>query len=280
MILWIFNARPMDALLAKIVTSLKCLVTAIAVAVPLSACQSVSKVAPHFQGKQGFLPVQSYRLVTVRPLLKQPSSPLTKDSLKKHEEAMGKQGYSLIGVAALRGEQESLDDLRRFSASVGADLVEGRVKVIGSIAKSYIGVSSFTPGTTATSQGTMVFSTPGVGTTYGSSSTTTNIPAQTTYAPVRYDVPITDQSYLFWLSPKGLLDVWLEFIRRYYPRYSTEEAKFAAAVFAQTWNLHLPSNLQPTKPVPKLSREALARLRTQWHPRAVLWNTWADAARF
>ena len=259
------------------------LVLVTALAGGLTGCQTTSNIAPHFEGEK-WKRLPSASQVQIRRI--------PTDNLKAHPRNMAKQGYGLIGKARFRGEQESIEQLKAFAASVGADLVEANVAPLGTAQRTYMGVSSYTPGRVVTSYGTssgyasgsgsgtlyspygaMPFNTSGSATAYGSSTATTYIPSQTTYAPMSYEVLITEQTYLFWASPKQFLRQWLDSAKKYNTDMSLEDTKQNAAIYAQAWGVPLPRNLRPKEPVPQLPEKDLAQTRS------LFLKTWETSIR-
>lgn len=243
-----------------------------------TGCQTTSNIAPHFEGSPGKRLASAGQVQTRK---------IPTMDLKAHRKNMAKQGYMLVGKALFTGEQEGEQQLKSFAASVGADLAEGYIVPVGTSQRTYMGISSFTPGRTVTSVGTssayasgsgsgtiqspygaMPFNTSGSATAYGASTTSTYIPSQTTYAPMSYDVLITQQMYLFWASPKQFLREWLDMAKEQNSsrppeqQVSLEETKRRAAIYAQAWGVPLPRNLQPQEPVPPLSEKHLAEVRS------------------
>lgn len=247
-------------------------------AVMATGCQTTSNIAPHFEGTPGKRLASASQVQTRKiPTMK----------LEAHRKNMAKQGYMLVGKALFVGEQQGDQQLKGFSASVGADLVEGYIVPVGTSQRSYMGVSSYTPGRTATSfgassayatgsssgtinspYGAVPFNTSGSATAYGTSTTSTYIPSQTTYAPMTYDVLVTQQMYLFWASPMQTLREWHDIAKQANAgkppeqQVSPEETKRRAAIFAQAWGLRLPTNLRPKEQVPPMSESQLAEARS------------------
>lgn len=241
-----------------------------------TGCQTTSNIAPHFVGEKWG------RITTNAVQLRK----LSTDNIEAHAKNMRKQGYFLVGKAVFQGPQQGIQQIKGFAASVGADLVEGAAAQVGTAQGTYMGVSSYTPGRTITSLGTsagyangsqtgnastpfgpVTYNSQGSATAFGTSTTSTYVPGQTTYAPRTYSIPITQQAYMFWISPKGYLNNWMESMRlaeQDLPpaqRTSTEELKRRAAIFAQAWSLPLPSSLRPLEPVPQLPAAVLAQAR-------------------
>ena len=243
-----------------------------------TGCQTTSNIAPHFEGVPGKRLASASQVQTRK---------IPTTDLKAHRKNMAKQGYMLVGKALFVGEQQGDQQLKGFSASVGADLVEGYIVPVGTSQRSYMGVSSYTPGRTATSfgassayatgsstgtinapYGAIPFNTSGSATAYGTSATSTYIPSQTTYAPMSYDVLVTQQMYLFWASPNQMLREWLDIAKEQNAtkppdqQVSLEETKRRAAIYAQAWRFPLPRNLRPQEPVPPLPEKLLAEARS------------------
>ena len=254
------------------------LLLAAALAGGLTGCQTTSNIAPHFEGeKWKRLPSAS----SVR------TGRLPEKNANAYAKQRESQGYVMVGKAIFTGPQQGMDELKGFAASVGADLVEGMVVPVGKEQRSYMGISSYTPGRTITSFGTssgyasgsgtgtisspygpMNFNTQGSATSFGTATTSTYVPAEITYAPRTYEVLITQQAYIFWLSPQGVLRNWLNLAKDANARKPVEErtpieeVKRRAAIYAQAWRVPLPANLRPKEPVPQFSEKQLAQLRS------------------
>jgi len=255
------------------------LIFAAALAGGLTGCQTTSNIAPHYEGAKWKRLSSSSAVQTGR---------LPEKNLDAHIKQREKQGYIGIGKAFFTGQQQGLSQLKSFAASVGSDFVEGLVVPVGKEQRSYMGISSYTPGRTITSLGAssgyasgsssgtisspygpMSFNTQGSGTSFGTAAASTYVPPEITYAPKTYEVLVTQQMYIFWLSPAGVLRNWPEMVRETNAikpaaeRISDEETKFQAAIFAQVWRVPLPANLRPRQPVPQLSEKELSELRTK-----------------
>lgn len=241
-----------------------------------TGCQTTSNIAPHFVGeKYKRAPASEVQLRKIPT-----------DNVDSHVKNMSKQGYFLVGKATFQGPQQGIPQIKGFAASVGADLVEGAAAQVGTAERTYMALSSYTSGRTITSVGAstgyasgsgsgnistpfgpVAYNSQGSATAFGASTTSTYVPGQATYAPRTYNVPITQQAYMFWISPSRYLSNWMESMRlaeQDLPpaqRTSSEELKRRAAIFAQAWNLPLPSNLRPFEPIPQLSEDLLAQAR-------------------
>jgi hypothetical protein len=112
-------------------------------------------------------------------------------------------------------------------------------------------------GTTYSPYGSLFSNTSSSANAYGTSATSTYIPSQTTYVPITYEVPITQQKYLFWATPRVFLNNWLN----NYKHLPIEQAKQNAALYAQAWGVPLPKNLQPKETPPQRSEKFLAEVR-------------------
>lgn len=245
-----------------------------------TGCQTTSNIAPHFQGEKWKRLPSASGVQTAR---------LPEKNLGAHFDRREKQGYALVGKALFTGEQQSMEQLKSFAASVGADLAEGLVVPVGTEQRSYMGISSYTPGRTITSfgassgyasgsgsgtisspYGPMNFNTQGSATSFGTATTSTYVPAETTYAPKTYEVLVTQQAYVFWVSPRGVLRNWLEMMKAVNAtkpaseQISIEEQKVQAAIYAQVYGVPPPANLRPRDPVPPLSEKQLADLRAKF----------------
>jgi len=213
----------------------------------------------------------------------------TKEKFLERCESLGQQGYTMIGKAFFTGLQDGPDEIKNFAASIGADCVLSQVLLVGTATQSYMGVDSYTPGRTVTSYGTAtaygtsttagILTTPygplgynsqSTGNAFGSATSTTYIPAQVTYSPKYYEVPVTSQAYAFWLSPQGYLRNWRkewEKINSSKPdsqKVGEEEMRLSAVHFAQAWNLALPKDLRPSVDFKELSPEEKKKFREYW----------------
>jgi len=254
------------------------LIFAAALAGGLTGCQTTGNIAANYQGNK-YKRLPSANAVELRKL------PDVK--AEKRVADLNKQGYLMIGRSIFRGNVDSLEQLRAFAASIGSDLVEGALIPVGTEQRSYMGIGSYTPGRTATTFGTasvygsgttsgniyssygpMSYSGQSSGGAYGTSVSSTYIPPSITYVPKTYEVPIAEQAYVFYISPRAYLRNWMDLFKQMNAskppeqRQSAEEAKVQAALFAQAWNVPLPTNLQPAQPVPPAPPELLAELRS------------------
>jgi hypothetical protein len=255
------------------------LIFAAALAGGLTGCQTTSNIAPHFEGEKWKRLPSASAVQTGR---------LPEKDLSGYFKQRESQGYVMVGKALFTGQQQGMDQLKSFAASVGADLVEGLVVPVGKEQRSYMGMSSYTPGRTITSFGTssgyasgsstgtifspygpMNFNTQGSATSFGTATASTYVPPQITYAPRSYEVLVTQQAYVFWLSPQGVLRNWLNLakdsnaLKPVEERAPMEEVKRRAAIYAQAWRVPLPANLRPKEPVPQFSEKQLAELRSE-----------------
>lgn len=246
-------------------------------AVMATGCQTTGNIAQHYQGAK-YKPLSSANAVQIRKL------PI--GNAEAHTKSMNKQGYLNIGKAFFTAQMNTLDEIRGFAASIGADIVDGLAVPVGTEQRSYMGVASYTPGRTATTigaasaygsgtssgniyspYGSMQYSGQSSGSAYGTSVSSTYIPPSTTYAPQTYEVPIAQQAYVFWLSPAGYLRNWKLISNEANAgmppgqQVSPEEIKRRAAIFAQAWNIPLPASLRPKEPVPQLPPDLLAKAR-------------------
>jgi hypothetical protein len=208
-------------------------------------------------------------------------------------EKIGQQGYTMLGKALFTGLQDGPTEIKQFAASVGADCVVSAVKLVGTATQSYMGLDSYTPGRAVTSYGTasaygtgsgsgtittpygpMGFNSQTTGTAVGTATSTTYIPAQATYSPRYYEVPITDQAYVFWLSPQGYLRNWRGQWKQGWEKANSSTAnpnppdeelmKVAARNFAQAWNLALPKDLKPNTSLRDLTPDERKKIREIW----------------
>jgi hypothetical protein len=261
------------------------LLLVIFVVIALSGCQTTSKIAPHYNGQKAE-PITSSQSVRLEKMG-------SKEEFIKRGKILTQQGYSMVGSAFFTGLQDGPTEIKKFAASIGADCVLSAVQLVGTSTESYMGVDSFTPGQTITTYGTasaygtgtgsgtirtpygpMGYNSQTSGTAYGSGTSTTYIPAQVTYSPKYYEVPITDQAYVFLLSPQGYLRNWRkEWLKGWEKANSSrstpqpaeeEEMKVGAMYFAQAWNLVLPKEFKPTTPVRDLSAEERKKYREIW----------------
>lgn len=247
----------------------------------LVGCQTSSNISPHYSGAR-MKPIASSRTVTLEKM------PSGKKFLERGEN-LGNQGFTMLGKALFTGLQDGPEEIKAFAASIGADFVLSRVVLVGTTTQSYMGLDSYTPGRTVTSYGSatayatgtntgsittpygpMGFNSQSTGTAYGSGTSSTYIPAQATYSPRYYEVPITEQAYAFWQSPQGYLRNWrqewdlMNSSKPTTQQAGEEEMKLAAMYFAQSWNLVLPNNLRPTVAARVLSPEEKRKFREFW----------------
>ena len=215
--------------------------------------------------------------------------PDTFEKSKEQMKAFIKQGYTLVGLASFTGLQDGPEAIKKFAASIGADLVLSDVLLVGTSTQSYMGIESFTPGSSITSFGTasaystgsgsgslstpygpMSYNSQSYGSGYGTATSTTYVPAQVTYAPRYYEVPVTRQLYGFYLSPQGYLRNWRQEWSKLNSNKSAssqgdeEEMKKNAMAFAQSWNLILPNDLMPKTQLLELSPAAKKINREHW----------------
>jgi hypothetical protein len=244
---------------------------------PLVGCQTANNIAPHYKGS-------SYKRLAAANSVELRKLPDV--DFDTHLKSMNKQGYLMIGGAMFRGAQQTIPQIKSFAASIGADLVEGAANQVGTAQRTYMGVSSYTPGSTITTFGTaagyasgtstgrvttpfgpMSYNSQSSGTAFGTSASSTYVPGQVTYAPRTYNVPISDQTYIFWVSPSAYLRNWMDNAKMAFgdlppaQQPSMEDIKLRAALFAQAWNVPLPAGLRPAQPIPQLSPELLAQTR-------------------
>lgn len=230
--------------------NLAALVGLASMALGVTGCQTKSEIAQHFDGVR-YKRVPSASAVELRKLS------LANFDPKAHRKEMAKQGYSMVGKALFTGIHESVDEVKGFAASVGADLVEGVAYPVGTVTKTHMGIGSYTPQRTITSFGSS--------SVYGTDSTTTHIPSEITYVPQSYQVPVSQQVYLFWLSPSGVLRNWMDINRNSASaagkQLTTEDIKGTAALFAQANNVRLPKSLEPKNSIQKLDAQTLEKIR-------------------
>jgi len=196
-------------------------------ALALGACTTMpnADLVKNFQGATNDWPKQPVSAVTFQPI----SAAVGKKSFASFKADREKRGYALIGGAAFTGEQASLDEVKRFAASVGADTVYGGANLVGSEQRSNMVLGSYTPGsysyTTGTATGSatgsantsgttpwgpMNFNTSATGTSYGTYNASTYNSPQMTFVRNTYEVPITQQMYMFYVSPQGVLRHWMK----------------------------------------------------------------------
>lgn len=259
----------------------KTLVLGFTTAILLVGCQTNSNISPHYNGAR-VKPISSSQSVTLEKIP-------AKEKFLERCESLSQQGYTMLGRAIFTGLQDGPEKIKNFAASVGSDCVLSQVILVGTATQSYMGVDSYTPGSTVTSYGTATaygtgtstgsirtpygpigYNSQTTGTAFGTGTSTTYLPAQVTYSPRYYEVPVTSQAYAFWLSPQGYLRNW----RKEWEKMSSakpanqqvgEEAmKLSAMQFAQAWNLALPRDLRPTSAVKELSAEEKQKFREFW----------------
>jgi hypothetical protein len=226
--------------------------TALFLAALATGCRTMNNIAPHYVGAKT-VPLRSSESIEVR---KQPTT--DKISVEAHVKSMKGQGYLQLGHAAFTAEVTPISQIKDFAASIGADLVEVRGLLIGASQRSYMGVASYTPGSTVTKSESMF-----IGGAYGTSVSSTYIPPEITYAPRPYKVTIADQLYFFWMSPAIYLRNWKNTAKELNDtlppdkKLSEEAIRLGAAMYARDHNLPLPDNLRPKGQIP--SKEETAK---------------------
>lgn len=225
----------------------------------VTGCQTPHKIAPHYQSAVPGLKLTPLRSSDAVADRKRPS-----EKIEEHETSMRSQGYATIGVARLTGELPMMSELKSFAASIGSDLVEIRLEYAGKAKRSYMAVSSYTPGRTATTSESLL-----VGNAYGTASSTTYIPPEVRYVPQTYEVHILHQLYVFWISPAAYLRNWRNIAKMEDSnptpgkQLSEEDIRMGAAMFAQDHNLRLPENLRPKGQIPQISKEEMAKMKEE-----------------
>ncbi len=247
----------------------------IGLALPLIAgCQTGNEISSNYKGMRFGVTGSSggVTIVKMHPPF---------ETAKKQWNSLIDSGYTPMGNSFFAGIYNHSDEVKKFAARIGADLVLRDIMPVGEVTKSYMGVESFTPGRTITSfgsasaystgtgsgtlftpSGPVNYSGQSSGNAYGTGMSTTYIPSQTTYAPRYYQVPVARQFYAFWLSPQG----YLKNLRREFKKNNigTEEGmRSFAANFAQAWNVTLPKDLTPFGPVGQLSESEKQEIRKE-----------------
>jgi hypothetical protein len=202
---------------------------------------------------------------------------------------MRNNGYERAGYAEFRGEQLSTEEIRNFAASIGSDYVH-QVSWAPEIQQgSHLVVSSYTPASTVTSYATgsatanynqnsniytpygnaNIYS-QGTANVYGNASSTTYIPSRTTYTRDYYNVLVTNQFYIFWVSPSAVLRDWRNKTQGANNKYDkTEEStKIVAALYAQAYGVPLPNDLRPEQPIPKLTPNQMKKFKSTMQSRS------------
>ncbi len=246
------------------ILNLLCAVTAAALSGCATTDNNVAEMyEPHQPGfKRARVPVSSVKMIAL---------PLTKNTRAQAVKALkpyADRGYIELGKATFSGRAITEQELRKFAASVGGDLVFYTGTFAGTEQQSRMVVGSYTPSRVAYSSGSsygssygsantygstpwgaMNFNTSGSGTSYGTASATTFIPGSTTYVRENYEVPVFMQHFKIFQSPQAQLNNW-ENYRRYSNTLpgepiSIDQSKKFAADFANTYGLQLPARLRP-----------------------------------
>lgn len=232
----------------------------------LGACAAMpnTDLARNFQGGANDWPKQPVSAVTFQPI----SAAVGKKSFEAFKADREKRGYALIGGSGFTGEQASLDEVKRFAASIGADTVYGGANLVGSEQRSNMVLGSYTPGSYSYTSGTatgnatgsastsgstpwgpMNFNTSATGTSYGTYNASTYNSPQMTFARNTYQVPITQQMYMFYVSPPGVLRHWMKSLpelnasRPPGEQMTKEEWRQVAVNYASARGAPLPANL-------------------------------------
>jgi len=220
----------------------------------------------HFDGDPKDWPRQPVSVVTFQPI----TPAVGKRSFRAFADDLEKRGYAHIGRVTFTGEQASMDEVKRFAASIGADTIYGGINLVGSAQRSNMVLGSFTPGSYSYTSGSAYGTSSGTASTsgstpwgpmnfnttaYGSSSGTYNASTynspQMTFVRNTYEVPITQQLYLFYVSPQGVLRHWMQSLPKLNAskppeqRMTPEQWKEVAAGYANARGVPLPAKLRP-----------------------------------
>lgn len=235
-------------------------------ALALGACTTAPNpdLVRNFQGSANDWPKQPVSAVTFQPI----SAAVGKKSFAAFKADREKRGYALIGGSAFTGDQASLDEVKRFAASIGADTVYGGANLVGSEQRSNMVLGSFTPGSYSYTSGTatgnatgsastsgstpwgpMNFNTTATGTSSANYNASTYNSPQMTFVRNTYEVPITQQMYMFYVSPQGVLRHWMKSLpelnasRPPGQQMTKEEWRQTAVNYASARGVPLPANL-------------------------------------
>jgi hypothetical protein len=246
----------------------------LAAALLLPSCQAPNPLTQHYTGEK-WKKITEKNLIRVVDL-----KPNKKD--KDLISSMRSSGYARAGYAEFRGEQLSTEEIRSFAASIGSDYVHMAAWAPEIQQRSQLVVSSYTPASTVTSyasgqatanynQNSSIYTpygnaniySQGTANAYGQASSTTYIPSRTTYTRDYYNVLVTNQFYIFWVSPSAILKDW-KGILKLSGNLDDEQTKMGAAMYAQAYGLALPKKLTPKEPIPRMSPEQINKFRSGW----------------
>lgn len=137
------------------------------------------------------------------------------------------QGFFYLGSASFSGPLVTPEQLRRFGASVGGDLVwhetkysgvgRGSRMVLGSYSPPTVGYSTATASGYSSRSGVANAQTPwgpvsvnsyGYGNQFGTASATTFNPGQSTFVRQDFEYPSYEQVVYVWQSPQGQIRNW------------------------------------------------------------------------
>jgi hypothetical protein len=146
-------------------------------------------------------------------------APLSKNGFEAFDAKVGMQGYGCIGKVKCSGRLVNDDELRKFASSVGGDLVAKATVFAGMRSGSRYVVDSYTPGRVITSlsnmTGTVSNSSSGSiygqngsaywnggnsANIYGTGSSTTFVPGETSYVRENFQYPAYLQIYMIYQS--------------------------------------------------------------------------------
>jgi hypothetical protein len=237
----------------------------------LSSCQAPNPLSSHWTGEK-WKRISEKNLIRVVDL-----KPNEKN--KDLFSSMKKSGYGRAGYAEFRGENLSFDEIRNFAASIGSDYVYKAAWAPEIQQRSQLVISSYTPASTVTSyasgqatanynQNSSIYTpygnanikSQGTANAYGQASSNTYIPSSTTYTRDNYNVLVTNQLYIFWVSPSAILKDWKS-IMKLAGVLDDEQTKITAAVYAQAYGLALPKQLTPKEPLARMSQEQINKVK-------------------
>lgn len=241
-------------------------------AVLLASCQAPNPLSSHYTGEK-------WKRISEKNLIRVVELKPNKKA-KDFFSSMRNSGYARAGYAEFRGEQLSTEEIRNFAASIGSDYVHMAAWAPEIQQRSQLVVSSYTPASTVTSyasgqattnynQNSSIYTpygnaniySQGTANAYGQASSTTYIPSRTTYTRDYYNVLVTNQFYIFWVSPSAILKDWKS-IMKLSGNLDDEQIKIGAAMYAQAYGLALPKQLIPKESVPRMTPEQIKFFRS------------------
>ncbi len=117
----------------------------IGLAIPLIAgCQTGNEISSNYKGMRFGVKGSSsgVTMVEMQPPL---------ETAKKQWNSLIDSGYTPMGTSFFTGIYNHSDEVKKFAAKIGADLVLRDIMLVGEVTQIYMGVESFTPGRTITS---------------------------------------------------------------------------------------------------------------------------------